>query len=153
MKIICPRCSAQREDGVHCPFCGYGLRADPVYLLGGRIADGVAATLAGLIPGGLLVGDSLTGYRWAQVFYVASAVLVMELLAFFTVLRPYTTLRRAMAAVYFLYTFAATVAFGCTGLVGLGTGDTGYALIALLIIIGVLLLQGTVWFLAYRRPG
>lgn len=147
----CPRCGAMRDDEAYCPYCGDGLPPDPVFLLGGPVGDGVAATLAGLIPGLLLLANSLAGGIWQWTYVVAPALLVLELLAFFTFLRLCRTLRRAFALVCLVYSLPAALLGGCAGLVAIVTGDGAFGLLALLCVVAVLLLQGVVWFFAFQR--
>lgn len=152
-EIRCPRCGAARPSGGHCPNCGYGGDEPDVFLLGSPTADGVAAVAAGVLPMVLFVlGFFLSlggqpGFEWLS--YAGEGLLLLDLLAFFTLLRPFQTVRRALATTFCLYTLPGALVSLCLVLIGPGQGID--RLTVSLISLGLLLLQGALFFTAFRR--
>ena len=149
---VCPRCSAVLPaGGGFCPECGWGGSETPVFLVGGALPDGFAAVVGGLVPLAVAAAALLFGTAWpVWLLPGAGGLLLLELLLFFTVLRPYQSLRKALAFVFCVYTLPFAFMAGCIA-VSLGPGDREGALYYVLACVGLLLLQAALFVAAFRR--
>lgn len=147
---LCPRCGSAMEGRSFCPSCGAGSPEPPAYLLGGGLADSIVAIVAGLLPMVLAwLGLALWSMErpWASaLIYAGIGLLVLEIVAFFTLLRPYRTARQTLAVTFGFYTVPGAAVSACFSLV-----NPSSALPLLLAAVLLLLFQGVVIWMAFRR--